>query len=764
MSRSSLLVLMLFGAAASIVLAQDPPSRAGRLNYVSGSVSFQPGGVDQWVAATVNRPLTVGDQLFADDGARAEVHIPGAAFRLGSKTAFQFLNLDDQTAQVKLSEGTLNIHVRKLEGTLEVDTPNMAYTIQAPGDYRIDTNPDTFETDVTARRGDGQITSVSGAAFGVHAGQEAVISGQDGAQYNVYGAQGADDFDNWVRTRDERDDRSQSSRYVSPDVVGYEDLDENGSWESAPGYGQAWVPRGVAADWAPYHSGHWAWVDPWGYSWVDDAPWGFAPFHYGRWAYFHEHWGWVPGPIAVAPVYAPALVAWFGVGGGGVGLSVGFGDGFGWCPLGPRDVYVPAYGASERYVTRINTTNTTVINNTQITNVYNNYQRTGNVETSNYSNLKAPNAVFAAPRNSLETGRPVQQGGQRVTPAQVASIRTFAAAPKVAPQQSALLGRTGGARVAQPPAQIVNRPVAAKIQPPAQPAPFAQRQAMLAKNPGHPVPIQQQQQLARSAPAAARPPVHVVAQARTVTPTVVNTPRPAAQATQRPGAPVPQQRPAEPPAQANRGVPPTSAPQASRPPAQAAQPNRSFEPPSAQRGTPQATREQPRVQPQPNRPAEPQSAQRPAPQASRPVEPQSAQRPTPQASRPVEPPAASRPSTPQREPAQAARPQPSRPEPQSAQRPAPQASRPVEPPAASRPSTPQREPAQAARPAPREQTPAPQRAEPPAPRPQQHAAQPAPRPQERPAQPAPRATQPPPQQHRAEPAPAKKPPEEKKKE
>lgn len=746
MSRNSLLVLMFIGATASSIFAQDPPSRAGRLNYISGSVSFQPGGVDQWVAATVNRPLTVGDQLFADDGARAEVHIPGTAFRLGSRTSFQFLNLDDQTAQVKLSEGTLNIHVRRLEGTLEVDTPNTAYTIQAPGDYRVDTNPDTFETDVTARRGEGQITSVSGSAFGVHAGQEAVISGQDGAQYNVYGAQGDDDFDNWVRTRDDRDDRSQSARYVSPDVVGYEDLDEYGSWLSAPGYGQAWIPRGVAADWAPYHTGHWAWVDPWGWTWVDDAPWGFAPFHYGRWAYFRDHWGWVPGPIAVAPVYAPALVAWFGVGGGGVSLSIGFGDGFGWCPLGPRDVYVPAYGASATYVTRINITNTTVINNTQITNVYNNYQRTGNIETANYSNLKAPNAVFAAPRNSLETGRPVQQAGQRITPAQVASIRTFAGAPKVAPQQSALLGRTGGARVAQPPAQVINRPVAAKVQPPPQPAPFAQRQAMLTKNPGHPAPIQQQQQLARSAPAA-HPPVRFVAQARTVTPTVVNTPRPAAQATQRPGTPTPQQRPAETPAQANRGVPQTSTPQASRPTAQVPQPNRSFEPPSAQRAAPQATREQPRVQPQPSRPAEPLSAQQPAPQA-----------------RPVQPPAASRPSNPEREPSQAARPQAIRPaEPQSAQQPAPQA-RPVQPPAASRPPNPQREPAQAARPQPREQPPAAQRSEPPAPRPQQRAAQPAPRQQERPAQPPPRATEPPPQQHRPEPPPTQKRPEEKKKE
>jgi hypothetical protein len=24
-------------------------------------------------------------------------------------------------------------------------------------------------------------------------------------------------------------------------------------------------------------------MSPWGWTWVDNAPWGFAPFHYGRW-------------------------------------------------------------------------------------------------------------------------------------------------------------------------------------------------------------------------------------------------------------------------------------------------------------------------------------------------------------------------------------------------------------------------------------------------------------------------------------------------
>ena len=52
---------------------------------------------------------------------------------------------------------------------------------------------------------------------------------------------------------------------------------------TCPNTAPMWMPNGVAADWAPYRYGHWVWISPWGWTWVDDASWGFAPFHYGRW-------------------------------------------------------------------------------------------------------------------------------------------------------------------------------------------------------------------------------------------------------------------------------------------------------------------------------------------------------------------------------------------------------------------------------------------------------------------------------------------------
>src|SRR5664279_5923051 len=74
----------------------------------------------------------------------------------------------------------------------------------------------------------------------------------------------------------------------------------------SPTYGNVWMPTSVQSGWAPYHNGHWVWVAPWGWTWVDDAPWGYAPFHYGRWVSLRGNWGWVPGPINYQPVYAPA--------------------------------------------------------------------------------------------------------------------------------------------------------------------------------------------------------------------------------------------------------------------------------------------------------------------------------------------------------------------------------------------------------------------------------------------------------------------------
>jgi hypothetical protein len=235
----------------------------------------------------------------------------------------------------------------------------------------------------------------------------------------------------------------------------------------------------VQVGWSPYHNGHWGWVGAYGWTWIDDAPWGFAPFHYGRWAYIGNRWGWCPGPVGVRPYYAPALVAFVG---GGVGFSVG--GPIGWFALGPRDVYFPSYRVSRGYFTNINSRNT-VINNTVINNYYGNYSR-GNVNYGqiNYANRNIAGAVTAVPAAAFIGSRPVAGAAIAVNARTFANARVsgFAA---VAPTRASLAPAI--AARGRPGAAVLNRPIVAATRPPAPVASFAQRQTLLDKNPGRPL-------------------------------------------------------------------------------------------------------------------------------------------------------------------------------------------------------------------------------------------------------------------------------------
>src|SRR3984957_8307610 len=427
-----LFALALFFTATFTLLprpaaAQDyePPSRVARLNYIQGSVSYQVSGDSNWVDADPNRPLTTGDSLWSDNNSRGELHIGSTAIRLSSQTGISFLNLDDEGVQLQLAQGTIEVHLRNLASgdIFEIDTPNLSFTPDRAGDYRIMTDPNGGSTVITVRQGSGEVNGGGGSSWPLRAGQQYTFNGTDRVSYGAYGVPRNDDFDNWSNSRSQREDNSPSAKYVSRDVDGYYDLDQYGDWNNDPDYGSVWYPRGIAGDWAPYQVGHWVYVSPWGWTWVDEEPWGFAPFHYGRWAYVRNRWGWVPGPVAVRPVYAPALVAF--VGGGGFSLSVSFGGGFSgvaWYPLGPRDVYVPSYRCSPRYVQNVNITNTRVINVTQVTNVYNNYTRNVNI-TNNYTYAHNTGAVTAVSKETFVNARPVGPAAVRVTPEQIRSAR-----------------------------------------------------------------------------------------------------------------------------------------------------------------------------------------------------------------------------------------------------------------------------------------------------------------------------------------------------
>ena len=461
----------------------DPPGRVARLDHTQGQVSYSPAGENEWVSVVRNRPLIRGDRLWTDRDARAEFQVGSAAIRLGSNTSVEILDLSDRIAQVQMTQGTLNLRVRRLyPGQIfEVATPTLAFTIKRAGRYRIDVDPHADVTTIVVWEGAGEAYGEN-ATFPLRAGDTVRFYAADLRDYKMYGLPREDDFDRYSLDRDQRLDRSVSLRYIDDDVVGYADLDEYGSWRPVRGYGTVWFPSRVDADWAPYRDGHWVWQEPWGWTWVDNAPWGFAPSHYGRWVNVSNRWGWIPGPRNVRPVYAPALVAFVGGRGWSVSLSLGGGSPIGWFPLGPREVYVPSYQASRDYFTRVNVNNT-VINNTTITNVYNNYSSdTINVNQVNYANRTVAGAVTVVPSTVFVNAQPVQPAAIRLESNAVTTGEIMRVAP-IAPSVRSVIG-AGTATGVRPLGEAFDRRVFARNAPPPGERPFAAREQQLQKNPG----------------------------------------------------------------------------------------------------------------------------------------------------------------------------------------------------------------------------------------------------------------------------------------
>jgi hypothetical protein len=448
----------------------DPPSRVARLNWISGDVAFQPATVDDWTTATLNYPLTTGDHLFINPGGRAEMQIDGAALRLDSSTNFGFLNLDDDTVQISLTEGSLDIRLRNIDTgeIFEIDTPNGAVTLQQAGDYRIDADPNRNITLVTVRDGEAEMYQ-DGNSLMVTAHQTVrfTSAGQD-----VNREYPPDDFDNFVASRNGAEDSvNRASDYVSDEMTGAEDLYAYGRWDEDPLYGAVWVPP-VDAGWAPYTTGRWVFVEPWGWTWVDEAPWGFAPFHYGRWVNARGGWVWIPGERRYRPVYAPALVGF--IGGGGFGVSVG------WFPLGPHEPWIPSWRASHSYLDRVNVMHVRNVNVVNVTNI-------------RYVNRQ--NVTFIS-QGDFAAARPVRGSMIRFSPGQVRDAQVLRA-PHVIPLRESVVP---GAPRAAPFVRV--RAVVARTPPPPAPVSFRARQQALAQNNGEPLRAAQVAEIRRQQPAA----------------------------------------------------------------------------------------------------------------------------------------------------------------------------------------------------------------------------------------------------------------------
>ena len=412
-------------STAALADDADPPGRVARVNLLDGRGALEPAGSDEWVDDLLNRPLTGGDKIWIESGARAEMHIGSSAVRLGARTALQIVNVDDRSVRLRVTAGSINVRIRSLEDDhFEIETPAGDIELVEPGGYRLDVDDQDARAQLTVWSGRAEAHGAAGSRT-VHNNESVEMNSGGQPDLALAGAGSPDSLDLWAEDRDHREDESRAARYVSRDMVGYEELDGYGDWAADPVYGSVWYPQVVVVDWAPYRYGHWVWLNLWGWTWIDDQPWGFAPCHYGRWIHGARGWGWAPGPRNYhRPVFAPALVAWRdgryprggnggNPGGGGPGANHGGPPLVGWVPLGYNEIYEPPFHASHNYMRVANLSNTR-LGHADIDRYIDARARGGNQPPARtYANERVPGAYTAVSRDTFTSSRAVARN--RVT-------------------------------------------------------------------------------------------------------------------------------------------------------------------------------------------------------------------------------------------------------------------------------------------------------------------------------------------------------------
>ena len=443
----------------------DPPGRVGRLSGIEGTVQQRTPDDNDWVAANLNYPVTTGFAIAPQDGGRAEIQVGSTAVRVGPQSELDVTNLTDAETSLTLAQGELNLRVGEIPNgqRIEIVTPRGVMQILAAGQYHLDAGTTESATRFEVFNGRAEVQR-DGGNTDLANGQAALINADQ--SLSMVQTQ-PDPLDQWAFARDQgpapRTNTASAppppapAPYVSPEMTGEADLSAYGNWAPNPDYGDVWYPSDVPAGWAPYTYGHWAWVSPWGWTWIDDEPWGFAPFHYGRWAYLDGGWGWIPGDVVAAPVYAPALVVFIG------GHDHRFfwdrdHEGVGWFPLGPHEAWVPSYRTSIDYVRNVNRTNVDV-RNLSITRVNNtfvvNNQRDPSV--SNFANHRFATVVPASQFGGTRRVRDVAVRNASVTAAAAslpvshdpAVTAPHTAAGANATNRAAVVNRTGRAPLPQ---------------------------------------------------------------------------------------------------------------------------------------------------------------------------------------------------------------------------------------------------------------------------------------------------------------------------
>ena len=424
--------------AATAQTQGEPPGRVGRLAFVDGTVSFHDDEQSGWTKAVLNTPLTSGDAIWTEPNARSEVSVAGTRIRMDGSTELDMSQIDDEQVRLQLAQGRIDVKTFAMDTAqpYEIVTPRGTVTLQQQGDYYVEAGSTQDPTRLGVRAGAAEIQGLDGKVLAVRAGEVGEVFG-DGSALQLRTVQAAPPAPaaSWA-ARDRQVIYDQQPQYVPAGMTGYEDLNAYGNWINDSSYGQVWVPRSTPAGWAPYRTGHWSYVKPWGWTWIDEQPWGFAPYHYGRWANSNNRWVWVPPQREQRPVYAPALVAFVG----GLELAAQLGNQgrnagpVGWFPLGPREAYVPPYSTNRDYYQRIN--RSAQIQDRDLNDRWERAQRREALVAGRNSVLANQRFATVVPSQAFVRSQSVQRAALKVAPEQIAKAVVAPVAAPPAPTAS----------------------------------------------------------------------------------------------------------------------------------------------------------------------------------------------------------------------------------------------------------------------------------------------------------------------------------------
>jgi hypothetical protein len=415
------LVVVLTALSAGFLFAQDdtnadadpgPGRGVARISVINGEVSVRRGDSGEVVAAAMNAPLMAQDALLTSSSSRTEIQLDSTnVLRVGANSEVRMSGLDYKKYQIQVATGIVTFTVlRTSDAQVELDTPSVGIKPLKPGAYRITVHEDG-SSEISVRAGQAEIYNQQGSQR-LEQGQSMQVKGNPAdPEFQVVQAPQLDAWDRWNADRDQALTKARSREYVSPDINGAEDLDQYGKWVNDPTYGNVWSPS-AAPGWAPYQDGRWVWEDSYGWTWVSNDPWGWAPYHYGRWFNGPAGWCWYPGQLYGRHYWSPALVGFFGWGGG-----VGFGFGFanvGWVPLAPFESFHPWWGrgfGGGRYFN-----NTTIVNNVNVANVYRNARFANAVSGVSANEFGRRTGRFSAIGSEQIRTAGLVRGGLPVTP------------------------------------------------------------------------------------------------------------------------------------------------------------------------------------------------------------------------------------------------------------------------------------------------------------------------------------------------------------